>query len=203
MCGLLVGCSGHCTPPPPACRSPPLVVSQGGGGASLGQPKIFRCGSLCCCVGGSYQEGKSTTQGCCPKHSSGKWRACARVQGEVEQDQGDLKIALRGGGGDMEGVVGDRLPWGGERQGGGVHCTTGLRLRTQFFMSRTALKDSPQGPPTAGCGQPPTPTNHQPPRTNCRQPPPTANRQPPTANRQPPTANRQPPTFEVEKVPWS
>ena len=24
----------------------------GGGGPSLGQPKIFRCGSLCCCVGG-------------------------------------------------------------------------------------------------------------------------------------------------------
>ena len=52
-------------------------------------------------MGGSYQEGKSTTQGCCPKHSSGKWRACARVQGEVEQDQGDLKIALRGRG-DMD-----------------------------------------------------------------------------------------------------
>ena len=39
------------TPPPP-CRSPLLVVPLGGGGASLGQPKIFRCGSLCCCVGG-------------------------------------------------------------------------------------------------------------------------------------------------------
>ena len=38
------------TPPPP-CRSPPLVVPWGGGGPSLGQPKIFRCGSLCCCVG--------------------------------------------------------------------------------------------------------------------------------------------------------
>ena len=34
------------------CRSPPLVVPRGGWGASLGQPKIFRCGSLCCCVGG-------------------------------------------------------------------------------------------------------------------------------------------------------
>ena len=38
----------------------PLVIPHpfsfpppgGGGGASLGQPKIFRCGSLCCCVGG-------------------------------------------------------------------------------------------------------------------------------------------------------
>ena len=39
-------------PPPPPCRSPPLVVPLGGGGgASLGQLKIFCCGSLCCCVG--------------------------------------------------------------------------------------------------------------------------------------------------------
>ena len=31
----------------------PLSFPGGGGGrASLGQPKIFRCGSLCCCVGG-------------------------------------------------------------------------------------------------------------------------------------------------------
>ena len=37
------------TPPlsfPTPCRSP-----GGGGGPSLGQPKIFRYGSLCCCVG--------------------------------------------------------------------------------------------------------------------------------------------------------
>ena len=60
-----------------------------------------------------------------------------------------------------------------------------------FFLLRTALKDRPQGPPTA---------NHQPPSgltvngdqlliANRCQPPPTANRQsPPTANRQsPPT----------------
>ena len=53
------------TPPPPPERSlglesipPPLVVPHplsfpggGGGGPSLDQPKIFRCGSLCCCVG--------------------------------------------------------------------------------------------------------------------------------------------------------
>ena len=45
-----------------------------------------------------------------------------------------------------------------------------------FFLLRTALTDSPQGPPTA---------NRQ---------PPTANRQPSTANRQPPTVNRQPST---------
>ena len=40
-------------PPPPLsfptpCPSP---GGGGGGGPSLGQPKIFRCGSLCCCVG--------------------------------------------------------------------------------------------------------------------------------------------------------
>ena len=40
---------------PILCDTPPLVVphplSFPGGGGSLGQPKIFRCGSLCCCVG--------------------------------------------------------------------------------------------------------------------------------------------------------
>ena len=44
------GKAGSGYPPPVSfptpCRSP------GGGGASLGLPKIFRCGSLCCCVGG-------------------------------------------------------------------------------------------------------------------------------------------------------
>ena len=46
----------------------------------------------------------------------------------------------------------------------------GLSLGTQiFFLLRRALKDSPQGPPTAN--------RHQPPTAN-RQPPPTANRQP-------------------------
>ena len=41
--------------------------------------------SACACQA-SYQEGKTTTQECCP-NSSGKWRACARFQGEVEQNQ--------------------------------------------------------------------------------------------------------------------
>ena len=153
-------------PPPPLVVPHPLSF-PGGGGGSLGQPKIFRCGSLCCCVGdcvvgryhlhplhswpnilltfaemeldstttgepvlaqvighsehgeqvvfykghsrremgsqksacapqASYQEGKTTTQECCPKHSSGKWRACARVQGEVEQDQEILHRAGQG-----------------------------------------------------------------------------------------------------------
>ena len=35
--------------PPPVVPHP---LSFPGGGGSLGQPKIFRCGSLCCCVGG-------------------------------------------------------------------------------------------------------------------------------------------------------
>ena len=38
--------------PPPPVSFPTLCRSRGGGGASLGQPKIFLCGSLCCCVGG-------------------------------------------------------------------------------------------------------------------------------------------------------
>ena len=36
----------------PPSTPPPLVVPRGGGaGPSLGQPKFFHCGSLCCCVG--------------------------------------------------------------------------------------------------------------------------------------------------------
>ena len=38
-------------PPPPLSFPTPCRSPGGGGGASLGQPKIFRCGSLCCCVG--------------------------------------------------------------------------------------------------------------------------------------------------------
>ena len=37
--------------PPPLVVPPHLLFPGGGGGPSLGQPKIFRCGSLCCCVG--------------------------------------------------------------------------------------------------------------------------------------------------------
>ena len=50
---LLPPCPPFLPPPPPPplsfptpCRSP-----GGAGGPSLGQPKIFRYGSLCCCVG--------------------------------------------------------------------------------------------------------------------------------------------------------
>ena len=49
-------------------------------------------------------------------------------------------------------------------------------------LLRTALKDSPQRPPTA---------NRQPPPTTKCQPPAAANRQPPTANRQTPTIGQQ------------
>ena len=36
---------------PPLVLPHPMSFPGGGGGASLGRPKIFRCGSLCCCVG--------------------------------------------------------------------------------------------------------------------------------------------------------
>ena len=49
-----------------------------------------------CACQASYQKGKTTTQECCPKPSSGKWRACARVQGEVELDQEILHRAGQG-----------------------------------------------------------------------------------------------------------
>ena len=38
------------SPPPPLVVPHPLSFPRGGV-ASLGQPQIFRCGSLCCCVG--------------------------------------------------------------------------------------------------------------------------------------------------------
>ena len=61
-------------------------------------------------------------------------------------------------------------------------------------LLRTALKDRPQGPPTAN-RQPPSIANRQPPPTTNRQPLPTAtSRQPPTTNpHQPPITNHQPP----------
>ena len=42
----------HRYPHPPVSFPTPCRSPGGGGGPSLGQPKIFRCGSLCCCVGG-------------------------------------------------------------------------------------------------------------------------------------------------------
>ena len=46
----------HFAYPHPPVSFPTPCRSRGGGGGtrgpSLGQPKIFRCGSLCCCVGG-------------------------------------------------------------------------------------------------------------------------------------------------------
>ena len=94
-------------PPPPLVLPHPLSFSRGGGLSH----KNFCYGSLCCCVGDcvvrhchlfplyswhsyTYQKGQTTNQLCCPKHSSGKWRACTGVQGQVEQDQ---EILYRGG----------------------------------------------------------------------------------------------------------
>ena len=60
-CALLTARCSVCKTPPNGIPSPPPRVvphplsfpgGVGGGGPSLGQPKIFRCGSLCCCVGG-------------------------------------------------------------------------------------------------------------------------------------------------------
>ena len=39
------------SPPLPLSFPTPYRSPRGGGGPSLGQPKIFRYGSLCCCVG--------------------------------------------------------------------------------------------------------------------------------------------------------
>ena len=63
-----------------------------------------------------------------------------------------------------------------------------------FFLLRTALKDRPQGRPTA---------NRQPPPTANRQPLPTAaNRQPPTTKpHQPPSTNHQPPPTATHRQP--
>ena len=78
-----------------------------------------------------------------------------------------------------------------------------------LLRTRTVLRDSPRGPPTANRQPPPT-ANRQPPTANRHQPPPTANRQPqtathrqppPTANHQPPTANRQPPPTTANRQP--
>ena len=170
--------------PPPPCRSPPLVVPRGGG--SLGQPKIFRCGSLCCCEG-------DCVVGHCHLYPLHSWQDILLTFAEMELDSttmfppgtsmmfirstgepvlaqvighsehGDAyrritydrdgktvfhdrasvwRLSLprapspprvygggavpQGGVGDRhlvtvpQGVVGDRLPWGGEQQGGGV-----------------------------------------------------------------------------------
>ena len=64
-----------------------------------------------------------------------------------------------------------------------IHATNrGVRKKPTFFFRRTALEDSPQGPPTATRHQPPT-TNRQPPTANRRRLPPTANRHQPFFNR--------------------
>ena len=174
---MLVPCQ-H-TPPlsfPTPCRS------RGGGGGALGHPKIFRCGSLCCCVGDcvvgyghlyplhSWQDILLTfaemeldnTTMFPPRTSvmfirSTEEPVLVQVVGHSEHgdayrritydrdgkavlhDRASLRAAISvpanvrvrwwcgppGGVGDRhlatvpQGVVGDRLSWGGERQGGG------------------------------------------------------------------------------------
>ena len=66
--------------PPPPCRSPPLVVPQGGGGgSSLGQPKFFRCGSLCSCVG-------DCVVGHCHLYPLHSWQDILLTFAEIELD---------------------------------------------------------------------------------------------------------------------
>ena len=58
---------------PTPCRSP------GGGGASLGQPKIVRCGSLCCCVG-------DCVVGHCHLYPLHLWQVILLIFAEMELD---------------------------------------------------------------------------------------------------------------------
>ena len=57
------------------CRSP-----GGGGGPSLGQPKIFRCGSLCCCVG-------DCVVGHCHLYPLHSWQDILLTFAEMERDR--------------------------------------------------------------------------------------------------------------------
>ena len=163
-------CLAMQVPPPPLVVPHPLLFPGGGGGASLGQPKIFRCGSLCCCVGdcvvGHYHlhplhswqdilltfaemEVDSTTM--FPPGTSVMFicstgePVLAQVVGHSEHGDAYAEffrfmlqflclqmcvysggVVPQGGVGDRhlvtipQGVVGNRFPWGGERQGGGI-----------------------------------------------------------------------------------
>ena len=85
--GRLARCAGPYPSPiavpstlPPPCRSPPLVVPRGGGGGpSLGQPKIFRCGLLCCCV-------RDCVVGHYHLHPLHSWQDILLTFGEMEFD---------------------------------------------------------------------------------------------------------------------
>ena len=80
----------HFLPSPPRVVPRPLSFPGGCWGTVTWSTQNFSlqlivllCGWLCCGAMGSqksacacqasYQEGKTTTQECCPKHSSGKW----------------------------------------------------------------------------------------------------------------------------------
>ena len=64
-------------PPPPLVI--PLPLSFPGGGGSLGQPKFFRCGSLCCCVG-------DCVVGHCHLHPLHSWQDILLTFAEMELD---------------------------------------------------------------------------------------------------------------------
>ena len=65
--------------PPPPLVVPYHLSFPGGGGLSLGQPKIFRCGSLCCCVG-------DCVVGHCHLHPLHSWQDILLTFAEMELD---------------------------------------------------------------------------------------------------------------------
>ena len=68
-----------CTPPPLVVPHPLSFPKGGGGGPSLGQPKFFRCGSLCCCAGDSVV-------GHCHLYPLHSWRDVLLTFAEMELD---------------------------------------------------------------------------------------------------------------------
>ena len=66
-------------PPPPLSFPTPCRSPGGGGGPPLGQPKIFRCGSLCCCVG-------DCVVGHCHLYPLHSWRDILLTFAEMELD---------------------------------------------------------------------------------------------------------------------
>ena len=66
-------------PPPPLSFPTPCRAPGGVGGPSLGQPKIFRCGSLCCYVG-------DCVVGHCHLYPLHSWRDILLSFAEMELD---------------------------------------------------------------------------------------------------------------------
>ena len=77
--GILVSLTKcECTPPPLSFPTP-CCSPGGGGGPSLDQPKIFRSGSLCCCVG-------DCVVGHCHLHPLHSWQDILLTFAEMELD---------------------------------------------------------------------------------------------------------------------